>query len=113
VMPDGRPQVTPVWVTWDGEHIVINTARGRQKEHNMRRNPRVTVMAIDPDNPYRYLEVRGRVVEMDEASGLDVINQLSAKYRGEPDYYAGMPHRRGQEQRVTVKIVPEHVNASG
>lgn len=113
VMPDGQPHVTPVWAMWDGEHILINTARGRQKERNMRINPRVTVIAVDPDNPYRYLEVRGRVVEMDEASGLDVINQLSAMYRGEPDYYAGMPQMRGQEQRVTVKIVPEHVNASG
>ncbi|HML23153.1 MAG TPA: PPOX class F420-dependent oxidoreductase [Aggregatilinea sp.] len=113
VNPNGQPQVTPVWATWDGHNVIVNTARGRQKDRNMQANPHVTVLAIDPENPYRYLEIRGRVVEMDEKTGLDVINQLSAKYRGNPDYYAPYPERRGMEQRVTVKIEPEKVNANG
>ena len=64
LMPDGRPQVTPVWCDFDGEHVIFNSARGRQKDRNVRRDPRVSMAIIDPENPYRYLEIRGRVVEI-------------------------------------------------
>jgi hypothetical protein len=64
VMPDGRPQVTPVWCDFDGEHVIFNSARGRQKDRNVRRDPRVSLAVIDPDNPYRYMEIRGTVVEI-------------------------------------------------
>src|SRR5258708_7856034 len=67
LMPDGTPQVTPVWVDYDGEHILINSARGRRKDKNMESNPAVALSIQDPDNPYRYLEVRGPVVEITEA----------------------------------------------
>lgn len=113
VMPDGQPQATPVWCDFDGQNIIVNTARGRQKDLNMRQNRQVTVLAIDPQNPYRYLEVRGQVVEETEEGGLDMINRLSEKYTGQRDYYAGMPERREKERRVTYKIRPVSVNASG
>ena len=61
LMPDGRPQVTPVWCEFDGTHILVNLARGRQKDRNMRRDPRVSRSVMDSDNAYRYLEVRGEV----------------------------------------------------
>ena len=66
LMPDGRPQVTPVWCDFDGEHVIFNSAKGRQKDRNVRRDPRVSLAIIDPENPYRYLEIRGRVVEITE-----------------------------------------------
>src|SRR5262245_24385613 len=66
LMPDGTPQVTPVWVDYDGTHILVNSARGRQKDKNMQRNRAVALSIQDPDNPYRYLEVRGKVVDITE-----------------------------------------------
>lgn len=113
IMPDGQPQATPVWCNTDGEYVLVNTARGRQKDRNMTANPQVTLLAIDPQNPYRWLEVRGTVVEMTEQGGLEHINALAKLYAGRDDYYAAMPHLRGQETRVTIKIRPEHVNAGG
>ncbi len=65
LMPDGSPQVTPVWCDFDGVHVRVNSARGRRKDRNMRRDPRVSLSLCDPDNPYRYLEIRGQVVEID------------------------------------------------
>lgn len=113
VLPDGQPQVTPVWIDYDGEYLRVNSAAGRQKDKNMRRNSQVTVMALDPDNGYRWLEVRGEVVEIDESAGLEHINGLSAKYRSQPDYYASMPQLRGKEQRVMYKIRPTKVTKGG
>lgn len=113
VMPNGQPQATPVWCMYDGTHILVNTARGRQKDQNMQHNPKVAVLAIDPQNPYRYLEVRGQVDEHTEVGGVDMINRLSELYTGQRDYYAGMPEMRGKERRVTYKIRPTHVVASG
>ena len=66
LMPDGRPQVTPVWCDLDGDHVIFNSAKGRQKDRNVRRDPRVSLAIVDPENPYRYLEIRGRVVEITE-----------------------------------------------
>jgi PPOX class probable F420-dependent enzyme len=113
VLPDGQPQVTPVWIDYDGEYLRVNSAAGRQKDKNMRRDSKVTIMALDPDNGYRWLEVRGEVVEIDESAGLEHINRLSAKYRNQPDYYASMPQLRGKEQRVMYKIRPIKVTKGG
>ena len=113
MMPDGQPQATPVWCTYDGEYVIVNTARGRQKDENMQRNPNVTVLAVDPQNPYRWLEVRGRVAANTEEGAVDVINHLSEIYTGNPDYYKRNPALRNQETRVTYKIAPESVNAGG
>ncbi len=109
LMKDGSPQVTPVWVDYDGNHVRINSAKGRVKDKNMRRDPRVSLSLQDPANPYRYLEVRGRVVEITEKGADDHINKLSQKYLGNPVY----PFRRPGEVRVTYIIEPEKVSSMG
>jgi PPOX class probable F420-dependent enzyme len=106
---DGAPQVTPVWVDYDGTHVRINTARGRAKDKNLQRNPKVALSAQDPDNPYRYVQVRGRVVEMTEKDADAHIDALSKKYTGR-DKYA---NRQPGEVRVIVKILPETVQSMG
>ena len=109
VMPDGSPQVTPVWVDFDGSHILFNSALGRVKDKNIRRDPRVSVAIQDPGNPYRYLEVRGRVVEITQKGADEHINKLSQKYLGKPVY----PFRQPGEVRVLYRIEPEHVSMMG
>lgn len=109
VMPDGQPQVTPVWVDFDGVHLLVNSAKGRQKDRNMRERPRVSLALIDPDNAYRYLEVRGRVVEVTEDGAEAHIDKMAKKYLGADSY----PFRQPGEQRVIYKISPEHVNTMG
>ncbi len=111
LMPDQQPQATPIWISYDGELLWVNTARGRQKDLNMTQRPKVTVLAVDPQNPYRYLEVRGEVVAVTEEGAVDHINSLSAKYRNQPDYYAGNPSMRGKETRVIFKVRPVRVIA--
>ena len=108
VMPDGRPQVTPVWCEYDGKHVIVNSAKGRVKDRNMRRDPRVSLAVIDPDNPYRYLEVRGRVMEVTESGADAHIDKLAHKYTG-----ANYAHRRPGEVRVIYKIAPEHGQGMG
>ena len=107
LMPDGRPQVTPVWCDYDGTHVRVNSAKGRQKDRNMRRDPRVAITVVDPDNPYRYLEVRGRVVEITEAGADNHIDSLAKKYLGVDTY----PYRQAGEVRVIYKIKPERTNS--
>ena len=109
LMPDGRPQVTPVWVDFDGEHVIFNSAKGRQKDRNVRRDPRVSMAIIDPDNPYRYIEIRGSVVEITEEGADDHINKLAKKYLGVDKY----PYRQASEVRVIYKIQPEHTTTMG
>ncbi len=109
VMADGSPQVTPVWFDFDGTHIRVNTARGRLKDRNMQRNARVALAIMDPDNPYRHLTVRGRVVEVTETGADAHIDRLAGKYLGEPRY----PYRRPGEVRVIYKILPERVGGMG
>lgn len=106
---DGRPQVTPVWVDYDGSHVRFNTARGRVKDRNLQRNPQVALSVQDPDNPYRYVQIRGRVVEMTEQGADAHIDALAKKYIGQDRY----PWRRPGEARVTVKVVPEDVQGMG
>lgn len=113
LMPDGQPQATPVWCDYDGTYVRVNTAAGRQKYKNMLERPQVTVLAIDPKNPYRWLEVRGHVAESSEEDGLEHINRLCELYTGNPDYYSRNPGLRGQEQRVMFKIEPKRVVAGG
>ncbi len=109
VMPDGSPQVTPVWFDYDGTYILINSARGRVKDRNLRRNPHVALAISDPANPYRYLQIRGRVVEITEEGADAMIDRLSYKYTGQPVY----PWRRPGEQRVTYKILPLRIQGNG
>jgi PPOX class probable F420-dependent enzyme len=105
LMPDGQPQVTPVWVEFDGHHVIVNTAEGRQKDKNLQRDKRVALSIIDPDNPYRYLEVRGRVVERTHNGADANIDALAKKYLGKDKY----PFRQPNEVRVIYKIEPQHV----
>src|SRR5579863_4109356 len=86
MMPDGQPQVTPVWCDYDGQHIRVNTAKGRVKDRNMRRDPRVSLMLMDPANPYRYVEVRGRVTDFTETGADDHIDKLAKKYLNKDKY---------------------------
>jgi len=109
IMRDGTPQVTPVWCDFDGSHIRINSARGRVKDANMRRNPHVALEIMDPDNPYRYLAVRGRVAEITEAGADAHIDSLAKKYLGQDRY----PYRRPGERRVIYRIQPEQVSSMG
>ena len=109
LMKDGSPQVTPVWCDFDGKHVRVNSARGRVKDHNIRRDPRVALSIVDPENPYRYIEIRGKVVEVTEEGADDHINSLSNKYLGNPVY----PYRQPGEVRVLYKIEPEKFSAMG
>jgi PPOX class probable F420-dependent enzyme len=105
---DGSPQVTPVWVDFDGTNVVINTARGRVKAKNLAREPRVAVSIADPENPYRYLGIQGRVVEMTENGGDAHIDKMAKKYLWKDTY----PFRAPGEVRVIVKIAPEKVHTN-
>ena len=104
LMPGGEPQVTPVWVDYDGRYVLINTAEGRQKDKNLTRDGRVSLSIMDPDNPYRYLEIRGRVAERTRDGADQHIDSLSRKYLGQDKY----PYRQPGEVRVIFKIQPEH-----
>ncbi|MFZ3211104.1 MAG: PPOX class F420-dependent oxidoreductase [Terriglobales bacterium] len=109
LMPNGAVQVTPVWVDAENGNVVFNSARGRVKDKNVRRDPRVTLTLIDPDNPYRYLEVRGRVVDITEKGADQHIDKLAKKYLGVDKY----PNRQPGEVRVLYRVKPEHVTTHG
>lgn len=109
LMPDGSPQVTPVWFDFDGSHVRVNSAKGRVKDKNMRRNGQVALAIQDPDDPYRYLAVRGRVEEITEAGADAHIDALAKKYLGKDRY----PYRQPGEVRVIYRIRPERVSSMG
>lgn len=109
LMPDGRPQVTPVWCDYDGAEVIVNSAKGRRKDLNMRAEPRVSLAIIDPDNPYRYLEVRGVVTEITEEGADAHINKMAKKYMNVDIY----PFRQPGEVRVIYRIKPERCSAMG
>src|SRR6201987_6237842 len=109
LMPDGAPQVPPVRCDFEGDPVVVNSAKGRQKDKNIRRDPRVALAIIDPENPYRYLEIRGRVVEITEEGAAEHIHKMAKKYLGVDKYPYGQPG----EVRVLYKIKPEHATVMG
>jgi len=104
--PDGSPQLTLVWVTRDRDDVLISTVVGRQKEKNLRRDPRVSVLAVHPANPYDYVEIRGTATLSTEG-GPELIQRLSAKYVGRP-YTGDGP----DDQRVVVRVHPQRVISS-
>ncbi len=108
-MKDGSPQVTPIWFDTDGEYVRVNSAVGRLKDKNMRRDPRVALSILDPDNPYRYLEIRGRVVEITEEGGAAHIDALAKKYMGVEQY----PMHQPGISRVIYKIEPLRFSTMG
>jgi PPOX class probable F420-dependent enzyme len=109
IMPDGSPHVAPVWFELDGKDILINSAKGRVKDRNIRRDPRVGIDIVDPDNPYRHLSIRGRVVDITEKGADEHIDKLTKKYRGLDKY----PNRTPGEVRVIYRIEPEHTYSMG
>lgn len=106
---DGSPQVTPVWFDTDGNYILLNSARGRIKDRNMRARPRVALCIQDPTNPYRYLQIQGRVIEITETGAEAHIDQLAGKYTGIPKKQWNSPG----EVRVTYRVQIEKVDAHG
>jgi PPOX class probable F420-dependent enzyme len=109
LMKDGCPQVTPIWFNTDGEYILINSAKGRVKDRNMRRCPQVALCIQDPANPYRYLQIQGKIIEISEQGADEHIDALALKYRGVPKY----PYRQPGEVRVRYKVQIEKGDAHG
>jgi PPOX class probable F420-dependent enzyme len=111
LMPEGTPQVTPVWVDYDPEtnHVLVNTARGRQKERNVTRNPKVGIEMSDPDDPYRYLSVQGEVVSVSAADAVAHADDLAGRYMDLDEY-----PNHGDEvgERVVIRIRPDRVVAN-
>lgn len=108
VKTDGSPQVTPIWFDFDGSYFIFNTARGRLKDRILRRHPRVAFVIQDPQNPYRYMQISGRVVSETEEGAAEQICDLCEKYHGHRNY----PLRPG-ETRVTYRVVPERIQTMG
>ena len=109
VMPDGSPQVTPVWFDYTGEKIRVNSARGRVKAKNMKQGSKVALAIMDPDNAYRYIQVRGKVVRLAEQGADAHIDSLAKKYLGQDKY----PFRSPGEVRVMYEIEPLSVSVMG
>lgn len=107
IMPDLSPQVTPVWFNTDGENILINTAKGRVKDLNMRSRPEVALAIPNPENPYNYLQIRGRVVEITEEDADEHFQHLAKIYTGKPFV---IPE---DQVRVIYRISPDKVDAHG
>jgi PPOX class probable F420-dependent enzyme len=106
LMKDGSPQLTPVWFNSDGNYILINSAIGRVKDRNMRRDSRVALVINDPTNPYRYIQIRGRVVDVTTEGARAHIDTLAKKYTGADHYTSFTPN----EVRVIYKILPENLH---
>jgi PPOX class probable F420-dependent enzyme len=106
VGPDGVPQVTPNWVDWDGEHVLINTAEGRVKPRNIRERPVIAVLVVNHENPYQYVSITGPA-EISEDGAEDHINDLAHRYYGRDFNY------REGEKRLIVRVRPRRVFARG
>lgn len=107
IMKDGSPQVSPVWISRDGDIVLVNTSVGRVKERNVSRDPRVAVSVFDMENPYRRMLLRGRVVKVVTRGAREHIDALSIKYNGHK--YAGM---QPNEKRVIFRVAPSSVNVN-
>ncbi|MEI7845771.1 MAG: PPOX class F420-dependent oxidoreductase [Chloroflexota bacterium] len=109
IMADGSPQVTPVWFNTSAEAILINSALGRVKDKNMRNNPKVALVIADPQNPYRYIQIRGTVIEFITEGAEEHIDTLNLKYNGTPTY----PYHSPDQKRVIYKISPDKIQTNG
>jgi PPOX class probable F420-dependent enzyme len=107
--PDDEIQSSPVWGGWDGEHFVFSLTRSRQKYENLVRNPTIAVSGTDPDDPYRYLEIRGTVVRVDDDSSNEFIDSMAKKYMGVDEY----PMHRPGDHRVVMVVMPTHTTKQG
>ncbi len=107
LMPDGSPQLTPLWVDFDDNYVLLNSAKGRIKDKNMRARSQVAILITDPKDPFgRYIQIRGKVVEITENGALEHINKLSLRYDDKP--WTPKP----EQIRVIYKILPEKVYVS-
>jgi PPOX class probable F420-dependent enzyme len=106
VMPDGSPQVSPVWVDVEGDTILVNSAEGRLKDKNIQRDKRVALSLTNPENPYQAVMIRGRVTEITKQGADQHIDKMAKKYLGKDKY----PGRAPGEVRVLYKIEPEKVS---
>jgi PPOX class probable F420-dependent enzyme len=107
IMEDGTPQVTPVWFNTDADYFLVNSQEGRVKDRNMRERPNVALLIADPDDPLRYLMIRGPVVEITDENAREHINQLSTKYTGKSEFTVSPP----DAVRLIYKIAPIHITA--
>ncbi len=110
IMPDGHPQVTPVWCSYDGTHVIINTTADRLKHRNIVARPRVTLMVVDPDDQFRYLEIRGAVEEITAEGGGESMDELSLLYTGQHKRYGIEAPPREESERLVYKIKPVRVS---
>ena len=106
---EGEPQVTPVWIEYDGTHVLFNTEQSRAKVKHMRANPRIALSVLNAANPYQYIEIRGKVVEMTTEGADEMIDRLTKKYIGQDKY----PFNKPGDVRLVVKILPEKVLGMG
>jgi len=107
--PDGEPQSSPVWYGWDGQHFLFSQTKTRQKYRNVQRDPRIAVSVVDPDNPYRYLEIRGTVDGIDDDEGNAFINSMAKKYLDKDVY----PWPQPGDERIVVRVKPGHTTSMG
>ena len=107
--PNGEPQNNPVWFDWDGEHIKFSQTKTRQKYRNVHSDPRLALSLVDPENPYRYLEVRGEVERIEEDPDNEFINAMAKKYMGVDVY----PMHQPGDERVVVYVRPRHTTQMG
>jgi PPOX class probable F420-dependent enzyme len=107
VMPDGSPHVSTIWIDLDGEDVVFNTSEGRVKTANLRRDPRVAISVFDHNDPYEQVVVHGTVVDLTHDGAREHIDRLAKKYLGLDEY----PWIEPGEQRVIVRVRPDHISA--
>lgn len=107
--PHGEPQSTPVWYSWDGEHFRFSQTKTRQKYRNLRRDPRIALSVTDPDNPYRYVEIRGSVESIEDDADRSFIDSLAKRYLNQDVY----PWHQAGDERVVVTVRPERTSWMG
>jgi PPOX class probable F420-dependent enzyme len=109
ISPKGEIQSSPVWFGWDGEHVLFSLTKGRQKYRNILNDGRIALSLIDPQNPYRYLEIRGKVVRIDEDPDLTFINSMAKKYLNQDKY----PWHQPEDERVVIVVEPQRFSKMG
>jgi PPOX class probable F420-dependent enzyme len=107
--PNGEPQSNPVWFGWDGTYLRFSQTTKRQKYRNVQRDPRIAISIVDPNNPLRYLEIRGHVTAIEEDPNLTFINSMAKKYLGEDLY----PWHNPGDKRMVIVVTPEHTSQMG
>jgi PPOX class probable F420-dependent enzyme len=107
--PRSEPQNNPVWFDSDGDHVKFSQTKTRQKFRNLERDPRIAFSIVDPENPYRYLEIRGEVMRVEEDPDIDFIGAMARKYVGVDRY----PYHRPGDERVVVFVKPKHTTRMG